>query len=309
MPFTLSHPLFAAPLKKVIPSLSMTGLILGSLSPDIEYFIAMQPFRSIGHSIEGFFLLVLPICIAFAFGFHFIIKPSLPELLPKIGGIHQYASYLNRTWRMSEIADWIRFIISLFIGFLSHVFLDHFTHSGGWFVLRVPFLQTEFMGDYVYHILQLSLSVLGAAIPGLYFIYRYLDWKRNYNRSAAYQQSRSPFKYWGLFLLAASVLLFGKLMISGNFFSISIWVVAPITAAVLALYLTSILQLAYMSHQKGWGIFFAVLILAIIGGFEWVTYNQKFSTISWILYTWLLTAVLLISSLSIISKSKRYSTN
>jgi hypothetical protein len=87
MPFTLSHPLFAAPLKKMLPFLSTTGLILGSMSPDLEYFIAMQPFRSIGHSIEGFFLLILPVCIAFACGFHNIIKPSLPELLPKIGGI------------------------------------------------------------------------------------------------------------------------------------------------------------------------------------------------------------------------------
>lgn len=219
MPFTLSHPLFAVPLKKVIPSLSVTGLVLGSMAPDIEYFIAMQPLRTIGHSLEGFFLITLPACIAFAYAFHRVIKPGLPNLLPSIAGIDRFAYHSVRPWRLSTGAEWLLFCISLLIGFSSHVFMDNWTHSGGWFVQRIPFLHKMIAGDYVYHILQLSLSVLGAAVPALYFIYRWYDWYRKSNDNESDRMVRRSFKQqWLLLIFFSFLFLFGKLILSGTFF-------------------------------------------------------------------------------------------
>lgn len=305
MPFTLSHPLFAAPLKKAIPFLSLTGLILGSMAPDIEYFIAMQPFRSIGHSLSGFLLLVLPICIAFAFAFHRIIKPAIPELLPGIGGISAFAASLNRPWRLATASGWLFFCLSLLIGFYSHVFLDHFTHSGGFFVRRVPFLQSMIMGDYVYHILQLSLSVLGAMVPGLYFLYRYINWYKKRARNKSYVKQRSAYLQWGLLVFLTFALLLGKLLFADRFFSVSIWVVAPITSALVGLFVTSALQLAVRNRRAARGIFFSSLLIGIIFCYKLLYDQQEFSLTAWVIYHWILAAVLILSTFLISKKLNR----
>ena len=106
MPFTFSHPLYAAPLRRLIPNLSLTGLVLGSMSPDMEYFIAMEPFRSIGHTWIGFVLLGIPLSLAAARGYHDVLKPVIPRLLPSLGAIDGYAaSRLGRErWRPVEPA-------------------------------------------------------------------------------------------------------------------------------------------------------------------------------------------------------------
>jgi hypothetical protein len=304
MPFTLSHPLFAAPLKKVIPSLSLTGLILGSMAPDIEYFIAMQPFRSIGHSIPGFFLLVLPICLAFAFAFHRIIKPEIPELLPNIRGISEYAASLNRPWRMATAAEWLIFCLSLFIGFYSHVILDHFTHSGGFFVMRLPFLQSMIFGDHVYHILQLSLSVLGALVPGLYFLYRYLNWYKNRDRNKSYVKRQKAYLQWGLLVFVAAALLLGKLLFSGSFFSISIWVVAPITSAFVGLFITATLQIAVQNRRTALGILFSLLLIGIIFCYKLLFDRVEFSIAVWVIYHWILASILMLSTHFIPDRNK-----
>ncbi|RCW50212.1 DUF4184 family protein [Paenibacillus prosopidis] len=298
MPFTLSHPLYAAPLKKAIPSLSVTGLVLGSMAPDIEYFIAMQPLRTIGHSLEGFFLITLPTCIAFAYAFHRVIKPVLPHFLPSIAEIDRFAYHSIRPWRLTTGAEWFLFCVSLLIGFASHVFMDNWTHSSGWFVQRIPFLHKIIAGDYVYHILQLSLSVLGAAVPALYFIYRWYDWYRNSKNNASDWMVLRPFKQQWLLLIFFSLLfLFGKLILSGSFFSLSIWVVAPITASILGLYIATMLDFTMHSNQSARGVWFTLALLGIIAIYKLLTYKAEFSVWLWIIFIWALSIVILLSSI------------
>ncbi|MGO4543971.1 DUF4184 family protein [Paenibacillus sp. 2TAB23] len=297
MPFTLSHPLFAAPIKKIVPSLSTTGLILGSMSPDIEYFIAMQPFRSIGHEMLGFFLLSLPTSIAFACAFHLILKPALPKLLPNIAGIDRFALHKNKLWQMNRIQDVVAFVISLLIGFLSHVMLDHFTHSEGWFVQRSPFLQSVFLGDNVYHILQLSLSALGLGMPCLYLLLRISAYKKREKIVEAALQSISPKINWGFIFAIAVVMLSVKLFIADNFFSISIWVVAPITSGLLGIYFMSLINQATANGKRA-GAFISVSAIAgLIILFKCFASFATVSTAMWIMYIWLLSAFILVSSI------------
>lgn len=54
MPFTISHAIYAIPIRHIMPKyFSVMGLILGSMSPDFEYFIYLEPYVTIGHSIQG----------------------------------------------------------------------------------------------------------------------------------------------------------------------------------------------------------------------------------------------------------------
>jgi hypothetical protein len=309
MPHTFAHPLFAAPLKKIIPSLSLTGLILGSMSPDMEYFVAMQPFRTIGHSLIGFFLMVLPACFAFALAFHKIIKPALPELLPDIGSIRQYAAYLNRPWHLSTLIEMIRFLLSIFIGFSTHVLLDSFTHSSGWFVQRIPVLQKEVMGDYVYHILQHFLSLSGLAAAAIYGLYHFWIWKRNHKIEKRSKSLSSPRKLWALLFFAAFVMFFGKLVLSGSFFSISIWAVAPITSGLFGLYLAAMLYSATKLHKARVGLFFIIVIALVVGCYKLWSYYMAFSTPVWVIYNGILTITIGASSIICQRNESRYKFN
>lgn len=305
MPFTLSHPLFAAPLKKIIPSLSVTGLVLGSMAPDIEYFFAMQPYRSIGHDITGFFLLGLPTCIAFAFAFHRIIKPFLPSMMPSILHIDQFTAHRIQPWRLSTGLEWILFILSIWIGFLSHLFMDNWTHGSGWFVQRLPFLQSYIAGDQVYHILQLSLSVLGALIPGLYFMYHWKKWRSTIDVKSRTASSirHNQWQSW-LILCFTSILLLSKLLLSGNYFSISIWVVAPITSFFLGVFLTAMLTMAYRSNRLAVGVLFAFVLYLVIALYKFSQHLMVNELLLWVIYTWVLSAVLLFSTLICSPKQK-----
>src|SRR5690606_4978909 len=129
MPFTFAHPLFALPLKRLAPGrLRATGLALGSMAPDLEYFARMETAQTIGHTYTGFFLMHLPVCAALALVAHRLLLPTLPLLMPAAGGLHRFGGSIQpRPLRSS--ADWLHFTISLFIGFLTHLFMDGWTHG------------------------------------------------------------------------------------------------------------------------------------------------------------------------------------
>lgn len=84
MPFTFSHPAIVLPLaflpKKII---SITGLIIGSLTPDFEYFIRMKLSSEYSHTISGVFLFDLPLGIILTFLFHGIVRNKLIDNLPR----------------------------------------------------------------------------------------------------------------------------------------------------------------------------------------------------------------------------------
>ena len=56
MPFTFSHPALILPLK-YFPNkwFSLTGLVIGSLTPDFEYFLRMRIKSVYSHTLEGIF--------------------------------------------------------------------------------------------------------------------------------------------------------------------------------------------------------------------------------------------------------------
>lgn len=83
MPFTFSHPAIVLPLTYLPKKwFSLTGLIIGSITPDFEYFIRMKVQRDYSHTLSGLFWFNLPLGILLAFIFHGIVRNSLIENLP-----------------------------------------------------------------------------------------------------------------------------------------------------------------------------------------------------------------------------------
>ncbi|MEN9972850.1 MAG: hypothetical protein RIS20_1197 [Bacteroidota bacterium] len=154
MPFTFSHPAIVLPLT-FLPRhwFSLTGLIIGSLTPDFEYFLRMRIQSNYSHTISGLFWFDLPLGIILAFLFHNIVRNRLFDNLP-VFLRSRFIAFKQLDWNNHFKKKWFVVLISIFIGALSHLFWDSFTHDHGYFVQKIPILQN-------------SVSLLGQQIPNL----------------------------------------------------------------------------------------------------------------------------------------------
>lgn len=241
MPFTFAHPAYALPLERVFKRyMSMTGIILGSMAPDFEYFIALEPYQHIGHTLKGLLFEAVPLSLLFAFLFHHVVKEMLALHLPSIWQLDQRASALvqNHAWRLRSIRDWIVFLLSVAIGFYSHVVIDGFTHASGAAVRRWPWLSEEIVSIPIYKYLQHGLSLLGLAILGLWML-RVLRSIPTDSLKPAFIRASEKYAYWTIVLLSA-VLVWGlKLILAASSNLIGITVVASLSGAMLGILLAS----------------------------------------------------------------------
>lgn len=168
MPFTFSHPAIILPLSFLSRKwISMTGLVIGSMTPDFEYFLRMKPQSNYSHTIAGIFWFDLPLGIFLAFMFHNFVRNCLFQNLPLILK-SRLLSFEKFDWNQYFKSHWIIVIISILIGAASHLFWDSFTHQTGYFVDRIPELNSSILiSSYqipVYKILQHSSTLIGALI-------------------------------------------------------------------------------------------------------------------------------------------------
>lgn len=157
MPFTMSHPAVVLPFRKYF---SATGLVLGSMSPDFEYFIKMKIESEIGHSLIGIFLFCVPTSLLFSFLFHYGVRKSLVENLP-LYYKSRFQRFENFDWYFYFKNNLVKVILSIIIGAFSHILWDSFTHYDGFMVLNLPILQGVIFDVGLYKILQHSSTILG----------------------------------------------------------------------------------------------------------------------------------------------------
>ena len=129
MPFTFSHPAIVLPLAKASRRwFSLTGLVVGSIAPDFEYFIRMKVSSIHSHTHPDLFWLNITVGIAIAFIFHRLARNRLIDNLP---------SFLAYIFSPFKTFDWLHYyqqhrlqvILSILIGAASHVAWDSFTHE------------------------------------------------------------------------------------------------------------------------------------------------------------------------------------
>lgn len=83
MPFTFSHPAIALPLKVIKPAwFSTTGLVVGSIAPDLLYFLKMGGSADFGHTLVGVFMFDIPISYLIAISFYVWLRNVLIRHLP-----------------------------------------------------------------------------------------------------------------------------------------------------------------------------------------------------------------------------------
>ena len=168
MPFTFSHPAIILPLTYLPRQwFSLTGLVIGSLTPDFEYFLRMRIKSNYSHTIDGLFWFDLPFGVLLAFWFHNIVRDKLFDNLPTILK-SRFTTFKQFDWNRHFKQNWLVVTISILIGTASHIFWDSFTHDHGYFVQTIPALQNsvDFFGRQIQilKILQHSSTLLGGLL-------------------------------------------------------------------------------------------------------------------------------------------------
>lgn len=168
MPFTFSHPAIVLPLT-FLPRkwVSLTGLVIGSLTPDFEYFLRMRIKSNYSHTIDGLFWFDLPLGLLLAFLFHNIVRDKLFDNLPTVLK-SRFSIFKDFDWSSHFKQNWLMVTISILIGAASHIFWDSFTHDHGYFVQTIPALQNsvDFFGRQIpiLKIFQHSSTLLGGLV-------------------------------------------------------------------------------------------------------------------------------------------------
>lgn len=128
MPFTFSHAALILPVYHLNPRLSLTGLMVGSLIPDIEYYIRFKKDLSqYGHNIGGVFWFDLPLAILLSFLFHKVVRNQI---------IHNSPDYIFRRFALCSNFSWTKYfrshymlvIFSILLGVFSHLLWDGALH-------------------------------------------------------------------------------------------------------------------------------------------------------------------------------------
>jgi uncharacterized integral membrane protein len=133
MPFTAAHPAIVLPFLRIRKGyISATALIIGSISPDFEYFLKMKVRGVHSHTIAGLFYFDLPVTVGLAFIFHTIVKNNLIRNLPSAMQ-QKYDPLLQFNFVHHFKHHYIAFFIFAINGSASHIFWDSFTHEYGYF--------------------------------------------------------------------------------------------------------------------------------------------------------------------------------
>jgi Domain of unknown function (DUF4184) len=183
MPFTFSHPALVLP-SRYLPDrfYSMTGLVIGSMTPDFEYFLRMTVGSIYSHTFWGIFYFDLPVGITLCFVFHNVVRDQLIDHLP-VQLRERFWDLKTFDWNRNFKTSWKIIFISLIVGAASHIFWDDFTHPLGYFVKRSSFLRHKIhimrFQLPVYNIFQGLSSLLGGIIVCI-FIWRLSKDKINF---------------------------------------------------------------------------------------------------------------------------------
>ena len=162
MGLTIAHPALAIPLRRM--GLLLSPLIIGSMSPDFEFFLRLSQHRLIAHTWIGVFVFCIPVSFATLWLYHSLLKHSLVSLFPHK---HQHRLLpLSGPFKFFPLKRFVQILLSVFVGILTHFFWDAWTHADGWFVQQVPLLSATLVrfphhAMKVFSFLQYATSAVG----------------------------------------------------------------------------------------------------------------------------------------------------
>ncbi|MEI9958109.1 MAG: DUF4184 family protein [Ferruginibacter sp.] len=246
MPFTFSHPAIVLPFcksKKI--QLSITGLIMGSIVPDMEFLFQLRETDIFGHTWLGIIWFDIPVAIILCFVFHVIVRNALVINLPK--QIRQrFTSFIPFNWGSYFNQNKLRVLISVVIGIFSHLFLDSFTHKYGHIAntSKLFFYKLSFLNYHVpvFMVLQIAFSLFGA----LYILLFILRMKKE----SGVEPANNILGYWTSFFITAILIIALRFIIYNKHQSTADIVIAITGSFVYALLIISCYYFRLYRNKK-----------------------------------------------------------
>lgn len=174
MPFTPAHAAAVLPFQRT--RLITSALVIGSFSPDFEYFLRFAPQGNFGHTFVGLFAFDLPVALLVFWLYQaYAREPILAWLPRKIRLRMPSRSILSSIWNARGMA---LVLISILIGAATHIIWDSFTHRSFWPYHHWHFLshtiQLPVIGTVQYFkLLQYISTIAGLVALLIWFWYWY----------------------------------------------------------------------------------------------------------------------------------------
>jgi hypothetical protein len=238
MPFTPAHAAIVIPFLKINQRyVSATGLVIGSLAPDFEYFFKFSVDSNYSHTLLAILYFNIPVSMILALSFHNVVKRNL---------ISNFPSFIQQKFlplRPFHFSEYLRkhpfvFIISAAFGALSHIFWDAFTHNDAFFVRELSFYKDAFVpyrgARYpLWYALQHISTVVGLLVVSFYVLMR---------PNEKSMTTKPDFRYWVFVTLITTLAVVVRFSIKSADFNPGNIVVSIISGFCIAVFVCGLIR-------------------------------------------------------------------
>jgi hypothetical protein len=157
MPFTPSHAVAILPFART--PLPAAALVIGSMAPDLQYFVPLSLTRQASHSWPGIITIDLPIGIVALLLWVYLLRGPVLDYSPPWlrERMRPIAPVRNRLVHAALV------LVAIEIGVLTHLLLDLPTH-GGWLADQWTWMYGSIGPVTILRLLHAGASLVGAAI-------------------------------------------------------------------------------------------------------------------------------------------------
>ena len=207
MPLTPAHAAAVVPFCRWKPYFWLSPLVVGSMAPDFAYFVFLpESSRHLGHPPWGLVLFCIPAGLAVLYAFHRFFKRPLVLLLPRPVRAKLWphcGPFPLAPWRRLA---WICTLI--FLGAVTHVVWDGFTHDYGWAVRDYPQLTAVIITVAGLKVRWFDLLQYGSSLLGLGLL-AWWSWQWYRRAPAGRVPADSAFLRRARLAIAAAMIVFG----------------------------------------------------------------------------------------------------
>lgn len=207
MPITPAHAAAVVPISRWKPYFWLSPLVVGSMAPDYLYFVfPPSSWRHFGHTLLGLVLFCIPAGLVVLSAFHRVFKRPLVLLLPRPARAKLWPHCGPFPLLPLRRLAWITTLI--FLGAVTHVVWDGFTHDDGWAFRDYPQLKAAIVTFGNVEVRWSGLLQVGSSLLGLGLL-TWWSWQWYRRAPVGRAPADSAFLRRARPAIAAAIIVFG----------------------------------------------------------------------------------------------------